>query len=413
MAAAIAVSAQGLHAQQSVTSEPAEGSLQGHYNQITLTFEGAKQAMPEGAMFDPSNGPVTFTNVETGVVASNGGGLPTPFLNNQIFIQLAKDVVCSKWIGRQGVSPGESYGNVHPEGEYELFIPAGNISLTDAAGNVSKNADIRLRFNLGMLSYSDVAITCNVPASVETLAGGELTFSPMPADVKINPSAKEGVSLIDMRGLTMNVATFNVQLTETGATFALAEPWWQPGPYSVKVPEGFFIFDGNANREKMFSVTVKGDGNITCTIVPENESTVETLESITMQWRGVLTLEIDENLYEADTTTAYFYNAVADKRIRAVVNYAPDANYKLVIVPTSELFDGEWVLTFPEDTVTIDGKSNEEEMTYSWTVGNGTGIEMVENEMNGETYYTVHGTPAKQPLAKGIYFAKGKKILVK
>lgn len=75
------------------------------------------------------------------------------------------------------------------------------------------------------------------------------------------------------------------------------------------------------------------------------------------------------------------------------------------------LADGEYTLTFSEGFFTFDyASSNEEPIVVNFTVGNTTGISMVESQRNAATY-NLQGQKVSE--VKGFTIINGKKAIVK
>lgn len=137
----------------SITPEP--GTSANRFGEFILTFEGYDTvSILDPAMYDPMFGPVTFTELSTGIVRSQGGAQPLPFLSNSIPVQLGRTIFNRELIEEYGTEDEddlpfyEEHDMIRDNGKYVLDIPAGCFELR-SGDEVAVNEALSFVYTLG------------------------------------------------------------------------------------------------------------------------------------------------------------------------------------------------------------------------------------------------------------------------
>lgn len=129
----------------SISPDPAVAS--NLFNSFVLTFGGYNTVtVLNPAMYDPMTGPVTFTEVSTGIVRSKGGAIPSPMVDNTAVITLGQTIFNREYVIEAGTEDKddlpyyEAHDMLRANGAYILEIPAACLELNDGTAPVPNEA---------------------------------------------------------------------------------------------------------------------------------------------------------------------------------------------------------------------------------------------------------------------------------
>lgn len=222
----------------------------------------------------------------------------------------------------------------------------------------------------------------------------------------------------------------------TKMVLALDNAITTPGTYTFTLPEGYiweyddeYIATGKKTEKTTFTYDVNAPATLTCTADPANGSTIASLSKITLTFPTNMCTGASE--YAADAQYSSFgkqvpvYNAAGEKVSSITWDYGK-SDYDLILNLSSVISaEGTYTFTLPKGFACEVNSSWEElqitpETTYTYTIGEETGINQMENgewetensQSQNPTTYNLAGQRISAS-AKGIIIRNGKKIMNK
>ena len=264
----------------------------------------------------------------------------------------------------------------------------------------------------------------------------ELTFKNV-NEVKLVEGADKAVVYIPGGSDVEGTAT----VKNNKLTIKFAQEFTEEGIYTFFIPAGFFTMDGLANdvfelNVELYTFAITA---LEVVSVTPDAGPVDRLEKITVTFNQPVSLAYDEYWQQISReikltcgdkvytlTNNPSYSASASSQVEYLVN-AEWTGYEYKSTPvtaegTYALDLAEIIVNYaPETYIDEWGYQNTRwnatgycEGTFTWTIGNGTGIEEVQGEaakMNG--IYDLAGRKLENVTNAGVYIVNGKKVVVK
>lgn len=327
---------------------------------------------------------------------------------------------------------------------YTIVVPAGVIAEADAEGNPTGayNDEFEVTYivtgEVAPVTYDFTPVEVD-PAdgsTVSQLYSFTLMFNEAP---QVNYEVANPVTVYNEDGDAISTGTIfgsRMQPNAVTVTCSDGESITANGTYTIIINQGAFgnelwlnsgAMTGACNPELQYTFTVVEPDLAPTAIVPDNNTTIEKLDSIILTYNFAVGLSWYGNVTVKDAEG----NEVAsvDGEACELVPESEDANwwdpcYTVKIKFTEPIeTKGTYTVTLPEGFLMLGeaGEFQNKETIFTYEVTGGDGINSIAAEDGNVTVYTLNGVKVldNQPanelknLKKGIYIVNGKKVVIK
>lgn len=327
---------------------------------------------------------------------------------------------------------------------YTIVVPAGVIAEADAEGNPTGayNDEFEVTYivtgEVAPVTYDFTPVEVD-PAdgsTVSQLYSFTLMFNEAP---QVNYEVANPVTVYNEDGDAISTGTIfgsRMQPNAVTVTCSDGESITANGTYTIIINQGAFgnelwlnsgAMTGACNPELQYTFTVVEPDLAPTAIVPDNNTTIEKLDSIMLTYNFAVGLSWYGNVTVKDAEG----NEVAsvDGEACELVPESEDANwwdpcYTVKIKFTKPIeTKGTYTVTLPEGFLMLGeaGEFQNKETIFTYEVTGGNGINSIAAEDGNVTVYTLNGVKVldNQPanelknLKKGIYIVNGKKVVIK
>lgn len=327
---------------------------------------------------------------------------------------------------------------------YTIVVPAGVIAEVDAEGNPTGayNDEFEVTYivtgEVAPVTYDFTPVEVD-PAdgsTVSQLYSFTLMFNEAP---QVNYEVANPVTVYNEDGDAISTGTIfgsRMQPNAVTVTCSDGESITANGTYTIIINQGAFgnelwlnsgAMTGACNPELQYTFTVVEPDLAPTAIVPDNNTTIEKLDSIILTYNFAVNMSWYGNVTVKDAEG----NEVAsvDGEACELVPESEDANwwdpcYTVKIKFTKPIeTKGTYTVTLPEGFLMLGeaGEFQNKETIFTYEVTGGNGINSIAAEDGNVTVYTLNGVKVldNQPanelknLKKGIYIVNGKKVVIK
>lgn len=286
-------------------------------------------------------------------------------------------------------------------GTYIFYI---NKSLVLLDGEAMED-DIQIKYVIPVAEYS---LTSENESELEEIS--TLTFA-------IDTDAT--VTIVDENSKLTLTNTFSGKTIEGVASVAdnkivvTFEPAvTESAPYSITFPEGFFAVDGVAsNREWTFEYRIKGTGDYTVTIEPE-EGTVVELSKFVITFEG-------SPLQLGSIDSAYNPILLNENNSPVSVQFTESFEGQSIILTLQNEISkkGKYTLLIPRGLIKLNGENPANDLRFVYTVDpTFSGVSTIAPDAATAEYFDLNGIRVVSPTT-GIYIKKSnnkvEKIIIK
>lgn len=232
--------------EKSISTTPADGSTVKVLNMVDVIYEGYYSVEANSALMDFDTSTAFFADDKGAKIAASVTLIPY----NAVGLRVIPRSIIAE------------------EGEWTLTIPAGAITLYEAAGEKTANAEpLVWKWNVKPLKLSDYSLVANpTPGEVSRIKDIKINVSPVPEVLEVNTD--KAVNLLfkaTPEAEWQQTARFTLSYNEDDKTLTLSTAQLtEKGYYQVVIPEGTFKYNGATAPayEIAYTIGVNGIGDI-------------------------------------------------------------------------------------------------------------------------------------------------------